>query len=120
MSQELFYADAFAQYQAGNVSEAIEAFRLLCTRHPLEGKFWFGFAASLQENGNYDEALHAWAVTTLLKPSDPYPHFHAAECYLSLQNLEEATLALDEVSKLVDTENPLYEKIALLREQWSL
>jgi len=112
------YADAFAQYEADNFLEAIDSFRLLCAHEPLEGKFWFGLAASLQEAKDYDGALQAWAVTSLLKPSDPYPHFHAAECYLSLQNPTEAAKALNEAAPRADA--PLEEKITLLREQWSL
>lgn len=113
----MIYTDAFFQYQSGNYAEAIDAFRLLCTHEPLEGKFWFGLAASLQESKDYEQALQAWAVTSLLKPNDPYPHFHAAECYLSLANLADATKALDEAASRANTS--LQEKITLLREQWS-
>lgn len=117
---EPFYTDAFAQYEAGKFTEAIEAFRLLCYRHPLEGRFWFGLAASLQESRKYEEALQAWAVAAVLKRRDPYPHFHAAECYFSLQNLEDGAKALDEAAEKSNENLDLKEKIALLREQWKV
>ncbi|MBI3508435.1 MAG: tetratricopeptide repeat protein [Chlamydiia bacterium] len=119
MNGELIYADAFAQYEAGRLADATESFRLLCYQHPLEGKFWFGLAASLQESRSYLDALQAWAVASILQTTDPYPHFHAAECYLSLQNKEDAALALQQAEQRTPNE-PLREKIALLREQWLL
>lgn len=115
---EPFYADAFAQYEAGQMQTAIESFRFLCYKHPLEGRFWFGLAASLQENKEYETALEAWAVTSVLKQEDPYPHFHAAECYFSLLNIQDALIALDKASERVKEDVNLEEKIALLRKQW--
>lgn len=115
---EVLYADAFNQYEAGRFQEAVEAFRHLCFLHPFEAKFWFGLAASLQESRSYPEALEAWAVTALLNPKAPHPHFHAAECYFSLQNREEALTALDEAAMKVGNDVDLEEKIAFLRQQW--
>ena len=115
---EPFYADAFAQYESGRFEDAIEAFRLLCFQYPLEGKYWFGLAASLQEGKQYNDALQAWAVASVIKQTDPYPHFHAAECYFSLQNLDEALMALDAASEHAGQNEDLQEKIALLRQQW--
>lgn len=93
---ELFYSYAFAHYQSGHSKEAIEAFHVLCARRPLESRFWFGLGASLQEERKYQDALHAWAMTALLNPDDPYPHFHAAECYLSLNLPQDAEKAFQE------------------------
>ena len=117
---ESFYEHAFSQYEAGQLDAAIETFRILCTRDPLEGKFWFGLAATLQEKRTYDEAIQAWAVTAVLKTTDPYPHFHAAECYFSQRNLEDATLALDEAARRLGEDDPLQEKVAFLRDQWNI
>lgn len=115
---ESLYADAFAQYEAGRWEDAIEVFRSLCFHHPLEGRFWFGLAASLQESGQYEGALQAWAVSSILNRSDPYPHFHAAECYISLQNLNDASIAFDQALERSAENLDLKEKIALLRDQW--
>lgn len=117
---ESIYAYAFGHYEAGNLTQAAESFRLLCFQHPFEGKFWFGLAATLQESKSYPLALEAWAVAAILKPSDPFPHFHAAECYFSLNNLQEASLALEEAELRSTQENPLQDKISLLRELWNL
>jgi type III secretion system low calcium response chaperone LcrH/SycD len=119
---EKFYAYGFAQYGSGNWAEAADAFRLLCTRRPLEPKFWFALGATLQEAGRYEDALHSWAMAALLKKEDPYPHFHAAECCFSLQMAEDASKALAESESRLGAEfaHPLKDKIGLLRQQWRL
>jgi type III secretion system low calcium response chaperone LcrH/SycD len=119
---ERFYAYGFAQYGSGNWSEAADVFRLLCTRRPLEPRFWFALGATLQEAGSYSDALHSWAMAALLKKEDPYPHFHAAECCFSLKMSSDAALALSESETRIRAESahPLKEKIVLLRQQWRL
>ncbi len=119
---ERFYSYGFAQYGSGNWAEAADVFRVLCTRRPLEPRFWFALGATLQEAGSYPEALNSWAMAALLKKEDPYPHFHAAECCLSLQMAEDAAKALAESEVRIQSEpiHPLKDKIGLLRQQWRL
>lgn len=117
---ERFYAFGFAHYGSGNWDRAADVFRVLCTRRPLEPKFWFALGATLQEAGSYQEALHSWAMAALLKKEDPYPHFHAAECCISLQMAKDAAKALKESEQRIQGEHPLKDKIALLRQQWRL
>jgi type III secretion system low calcium response chaperone LcrH/SycD len=117
---ERFYTYGFAHYGSGSWNEAADVFRLLCTRRPLEPRFWFGLAATLQESGSYREALNSWAMASLLKANDPYPHFHAAECYFSLLMADEAAKALSEAEARVEQTHPLKPKMALLRERWRL
>lgn len=117
---EKFYAYGFAQYGSGNWSKAADVFRVLCTRRPLEPKFWFALGATLQEAGNYSQALHSWSMAALLNKNDPYPHFHAAECCFSLQKVADASKALNESANLIqsDETHPLKDKIATLKKQW--
>lgn len=119
---EQFYAFGFAQYGSGNWNKAADAFRVLCTRRPLEPRFWFALGATLQEAGSYQDALHSWAMAALLKKEDPYPHFHAAECCVSLQMLKDAAKALRESEERIQSDpvHPLKGKITLLRQQWRL
>ena len=117
---EKFYAFGFAQYGSGHWGEAADVFRVLCTRRPLEPRFWFALGATLQEAGSYQDALHSWAMAALLKSDDPYPHFHAAECCFSLKLSSDAALALTESETRLQAAHPLKEKIDLLRQQWKL
>ncbi len=116
---EAFYAHAFALYQSGKMSDASEVFQVLCTKYPLEKRFWFGLAAAHQEGACYEKALQAWAMSALLDADNPYPHFHAAECATSLQNKEDALLALEEAKRLLQSEtHPLLGSITALEERW--
>lgn len=117
---EQFYAYGFAQYNSGNWNEAADVFRVLCTRRPLESRFWFGLGATLQEAKSYTDSLHAWAMAALLREEDPFPHFHAAECYFSIENKEEASKALNEAEIRMGKQHPLRKRIELLKEQWKV
>ncbi len=115
---EQFYAYGFAQYGTGNWTEAADVFRVLCTRRPLEERFWFALGASLQQARSYSDALHAWSMAALLSPENPLPHFHAAECCFSLQNKDDGAKALKEAEQRLKNPDPLQGKIAILKEQW--
>jgi type III secretion system low calcium response chaperone LcrH/SycD len=119
---EKFYSYGFAHYGTGNWDEAADVFRVLCTRRPLEPKFWFALGATLQEAGSYKQALHSWAMAALLNKKDPYPHFHAAECCFSLQRAKEAALALAESEERIarSSTHPLFDKIGILKQQWKI
>ena len=117
---EEFYSFGFSLYGAGNFKEAADVFEVLSVQWPLNAKHWFALASARQENKEYDKALHAWAMTAILNTEDPYAHFHAAECCLSLAKHEDAALAL-EAAFIRAKENPdLQKKIHLLRQQWKL
>ena len=116
---EAFYSKAYVHYQANQTTQAAEIFSILCTRQPMEARFWFGLGASLQRSSNYEKALYAWAMAALLDAENPYPHFHAAECADSLKRYRDASLALNEAKKRIsDSAHPLQAPMALLEEQW--
>ena len=116
---EAFYAHAYAQYQAGQAAQAAEVFQVLCARSPMDSRYWFGLGASWQESLNFEKALHAWAMAALLDPQSPYPHFHAAQCAFSLNQTNDARLALQEAKERIkDLAHPLSETIDLLEKQW--
>ncbi len=121
-SVEQFYTYGYAQYKFGNISQAIEVFRVLCARRPFESRFWFGLGASCQELKQYEAALKAWAMAAITEKSDPYPHFHAAECAFSMQRLDEARLALTEAELRIakDKNHPLRQRIPALKMTWKI
>lgn len=97
---EELYAKAYEFYQSNKYQEAFSLFRWLLIFNPFIQKYWMGFAASQQLLKLYEGALHGYAVAALLQDENPYPHFHAYECYMSLENREEALKALEEASEL--------------------
>lgn len=113
---ESLYSQGYAFYQSGLYDRASEIFQILCAKKPLDVRFWLGLGASLQESLHYEEALPAWAMAALLDSKSPYPHFHAAQCCLSLKKRDDAAIALQNASERIqDPNHPLLGAIEVLR-----
>lgn len=117
--QNVLYATAYKLYTDGNYETAADLFTQLVLSAPFNHDFWKGLASSEQMKKEYTASLHAWCMVVLLNDKDPFPHFHAAECYLSQDNAEEANKALNAAEKLLnlatDEGKLLAEKISLLK-----
>lgn len=92
---EEIYSEAYRLYEEDVYLESSIAFRWLVLLNPYVAKYWKGLAASLQLLEKYEKALHGYAMAALLDADNPYPHFHAYECYDALNNTEDADKALD-------------------------
>lgn len=92
---ELVYKEGYVAYQQKDYEESSAIFRWLIFFNPFISKYWLSLGSSLHMRGDYHGALHAYAVTALLKDSDPYPHYYAHICYTLLDQPEEAEKALD-------------------------
>lgn len=90
----LCYELGYAAYQREEYDQASSLFRQLVFGAPFEKDYWKGFAAAEQMKKEHLSALHAWCMVALLNDRDPTPHFHAAECYVCLGELEDARKAL--------------------------
>lgn len=115
--QEDLYLRAFCFYEKGHYEEAEEHFNKLVVADTFECKYWFGLAATLQLELKYEEALRAWSIAALLDYMNPYPHFHAAECLISLGETKDALLALQEAEKRA-VADALMQKIDTLKQVW--
>jgi type III secretion system low calcium response chaperone LcrH/SycD len=104
---ELLYFEAYQAYQKDLFQEALELFRWLTILNPFEKKYWLGLGASQQLKTSYEPALKAYAIAYLLDCYDPFPHFHAFECYLALKDYPEAEKALLLAHEKA-CQNPLY------------
>jgi type III secretion system low calcium response chaperone LcrH/SycD len=109
-----FYATAFGLYEKGDYRSAAQLFTQMVLTDPFSEHYWQGLASSKQMARDYMAAVHAWSLVALLKEGDPLPHFHAAECFLSLEEKDEALKALDAALDLCKDEQ-LREKIHLLK-----
>ncbi len=78
---DALYSHAYTLYGVGSVSDSRVLFEQLTTLQPLSERMWMGLAASLQVEKNYDEAIRAWDMVTVLKSHDAMPYIHIAECY---------------------------------------
>ena len=116
----VLYSLAYGLYQAGDYAQAKEIFHQLVLSKPFKKDYWMGLGASCQLEKNYMEALKAWSMVALLDDKDPTPHFHAAECYFSDANPEEAFKALSAAKdRLSVSDTDLKHKINGLEAGWT-
>ena len=108
------YATAFGLYEAGDYRAAALLFTQLVLTNPYSEYYWQGLASSKQMAHEYHAALHAWGLCALLDENNPLPHFHAAECCLSLDDKEEALKALSAALERC-RDDAMREKITLLK-----
>lgn len=116
---EGLYAEGYEFYQKDHFTEALAPFRMLVYLNPFVIKYWMGLGATLQLVERYENALKCYSVAAMLDCNDPYPHFHAYECYMGLHNEEEAEKALRlayKRAKQHPTYGPLRATIEQLRQ----
>jgi type III secretion system low calcium response chaperone LcrH/SycD len=92
---EELYQEGYFFYNEDNFKESAIIFRWLVLLNPYRYPYWMGLAANDQLLGKFEKALHGYAVASLLDPQNPYPHYHAYECYAAMKNREEASKALE-------------------------
>lgn len=109
------YTTAYELYEKGDYRGAAQLFTQLVLTDPFSEHFWQGLASAKQMASDYKAALHAWALVSLLKEGDPMPHFHAAECSLSLEEKQDALKALDAALDRAGQDECLCNKIHLLK-----
>lgn len=118
----VLYSLGYSLYEAGDYAHSKEIFQQLVVSKPLEQKHWFGLGSILQLEGNYNKALVAWSMSALIVDEDPLPHFHAAECLISLKQWSEAAKALKASKKRI-TASPehleIKDKIEVMEKAWA-
>jgi len=111
------YSMAYMHYDKGQYREAYDHFIVLNAISPHEKRLWMGLGASAQMLKRYGEAIEAYALAANLDDVDPSPHFHAAECFYSINDIKNAWKALDSARKIA-TDERLKNRINLLRQCW--
>jgi len=115
----LLYSLGFNLYQREDYATSKQIFQRLVLSRPYEKKFWMALGACHQMTRQFEEALESWAMASFIDHDDPLPHFHATECYLALEILDEAYLALDAAKqRLRSGDEELFEKIQALEKAW--
>ncbi len=108
---EAIYSIGYNLYQVGKYQDAVQVFSWLGVFNPFMSKYWLGLGASLQMLKNFENALNAYAVAAITSvPEDPVPHLHAGECYLGMDNLDEAAKAF-QMAVDFSKDKPQYAKV---------
>lgn len=115
---ETLYSSAYHFYNQGSYVKASDLFMQLTLSNPYEETYWRGLASTYQMQSLWNEALHAWSLCAILKENDPLPHYHAAECLYSQQEMEDALKALTQARLRCkeDDDIVLLSKIQVLQE----
>jgi len=91
---ETLYSRAYSLYQSGDYAKSKVVFHQLTAAKPLKQTYWLGLGACFQLEKNYEQALQAWGMASILDGHDPTPHFHAAQCCFALDDTEQGWNAL--------------------------
>lgn len=91
---EAIYAQAYLLYNTGRYRDATELFRILITIDSSDVRFYAGFAACLHMLKEYDGAVGAYTLYSVMDPHNPIPHFHLSDCHLQREDFYSARAAL--------------------------
>ncbi|KAF3363094.1 Low calcium response locus protein H [Chlamydiales bacterium STE3] len=121
---EAIYAYAYQFYLNGHYQEAQSLFSLLTIMGTKNVQHWLGLGASLQMQKKYDQALEAYGAAALvdIQETNPFPHFYAAECLLSLNQVKRALQALESASTIAFKDKKyiqLNSQINLIKSAWN-
>lgn len=91
---EELYKEAYDFYSKDLFEDASTIFRWLVILNPFTDKYWLGLGSCLMLESKFEKALHQFAMAALLNSENPYPHFHAYQCYSAMNNNKDAEKAL--------------------------
>lgn len=109
-------------YSEGKYEEALGFFRILVQLSPERADHWKGGGATLQMLKMYEEALSFYAAARILYGSSPdlSVYIYAADCYLALNQTENALATLEAARKHAErTGNArVLKHVLLMKEIW--
>lgn len=88
------YTKAYSLYNAGQYSESGDLFKVLVHFDPSNAKYHMGLAACYHLMGEYDLAITIYFITYLCDKTSPIPFFHMSDCFMKLEDLPSAYVAL--------------------------
>ncbi|MBS0654706.1 MAG: SycD/LcrH family type III secretion system chaperone [Verrucomicrobia bacterium] len=115
-TMEAIYTQGYNLYNMGKYKEASYVFRLLMMLDFSTPKYILGLAACSHRLKDYSNASNLYLLCAALDPTNPLPHFHAADCYLQLSSPSIACISLG-MAITAAGDQPQY---ALIRERASL
>lgn len=121
-SLSALYSMAFELYRNGKYEDARGFFRFLTLVDSFDRRYWMGLAACYQMLKCYPEAIECYSAAAIQDSTDPYVHWHAADCFFHSGKLVEAKQAL-ESAMITAQEDDIYKalipKLTLITEAWA-
>jgi type III secretion system low calcium response chaperone LcrH/SycD len=91
---EALYAVTYNMYTAGKYQDSARLFGMLGLLDPMDFRFIFGAASSMQMLGQYLLAAMQFQLAASIEQENPVPMQHTAECLLALKDKAGAKRAL--------------------------
>lgn len=92
---EGMYGQAYRLYNTGKYKEASQVFRLLIMLNSAESKYAMGMAACFHMMKEYQRAINAYMMCSIIDSDSPVPHYHSSDCYIQMNDSVSATIALN-------------------------
>lgn len=105
------YDEAYRMYRGGHYERAQQYFDLLNVLDHKEKNYILGFAACLQMRKRYKNAADMYDILANIIPTSPLPHFYKYECYMQLNQQEQARESLEKVIELAGS-SPEFRQMA--------
>lgn len=118
-SLQALYAMGHEYYRNGKYEQAQQLFRFLTFSDTQDRRFWIALASSHYMLKEYPQAIEAYSISAIQDPSDPTPHWYAANCFLACGQKVKALEALDSAlstAKKDEKYAALIPQIELLQE----
>lgn len=121
-SLDALYSMAYELYRNGKYEDARGFFRFLTLVDSFDRRYWMGLGACYQMLKCYPEAIECYSAAAIQDSTDPYVHWHAADCFFHSGKFVEAKQALESAmitAQEDDTYKALIPKLTLITEAWS-
>lgn len=92
---EAVYSVGQTHFAAGKYDEAADLFKFLCLYDHANTRWFYALGVVQQKRKDYQAALQAYGMATLLDMSDPRPQAQAGYCLMALEKWPEAKSALE-------------------------
>lgn len=109
---EAFYFMGHSMFKQRNYPAARRVFDFLVQLNPLEPKYYHALAATQHRQKDFFSAAQSYINAFVLSPvNNPELHYHAADCYLRMDDLMSSILSLGHCIEGCDDRNELHRQI---------
>lgn len=87
---EVMFVSATRYLQRHEYQKASDSFLFLTFLNPYVGKYWQGLGEACRYLQDYEKAVEAYILSSMMDWEDPRPYFHCGSCYIALNKPQPA------------------------------
>jgi type III secretion system low calcium response chaperone LcrH/SycD len=92
---KLYYSCAYDLLQKDSYEKSAHAFLFLTMLDPYVYDYWMGLGFSQSKRDEFDKALKAYGMATLINIDHPAPYLFSAQCYQQIHDKENAMKSVE-------------------------